>query len=287
MKISVFLTGTLVFLLLAGAVLPGDEVALELFHSPLFLGVVVLFGGALVACMGRNFRRWSAGFFLAHGGVVLILAGAGMGFVWGKKSELEVPVSEDRVIRRFPVGGGGTVDAGFGLAVKSFQVERHPPDYALCRPDPKREGGDKAGGYELAGKVRLKNGVLNLGPLGRVPENELKDPGGKGEWVGECILDNGWVLRRLPAMDRHYRAVLKLTDSNGETQERTLEVNRPLIHCGWRLYLMSYDNERQRHVALFARRDPGRGFVVAGIWALMAGVVLMALRKTGGEHGAC
>ena len=52
-------------------------------------------------------------------------------------------------------------------------------------------------------------------------------------------------------------------------------VNHPLDFHGWRFYLMSHDTQNNEYIVITARRDPGRGCVIAGIWMIIAGVAVL------------
>lgn len=81
-----------------------------------------------------------------------------------------------------------------------------------------------------------------------------------------------------------YRASLKITANNGTTINHELEVNHPVTYSGWKFFLMSYDTQARRYVALSARHDPGRNLVFAGIGMLMIGCTMMCFRKNGGDN---
>jgi cytochrome c biogenesis protein ResB len=92
------------------------------------------------------------------------------------------------------------------------------------------------------------------------------------------VLESGWLLQIIPPADRKQELVLRFAADDGALSERSVEkcvtVNHPAVHGGWRFYLMSYDREAQEYVVLLARRDPGRGIAIAGMFCLMAGVAL-------------
>jgi hypothetical protein len=82
---------------------------------------------------------------------------------------------------------------------------------------------------------------------------------------------SGAVFELLPAIDREYTADLVL-ESPDERERLELRVNSPVAFAGWRLYLMSYDQSAFEYVVLRARRDPGRGLAVGGLYAVLLGV---------------
>jgi len=84
---------------------------------------------------------------------------------------------------------------------------------------------------------------------------------------------------------KHYQASLKITGKDGSTTQHELVVNHPVVHDGWRFFLMSYDKESRRYVVLSARNDPGRNIVFSGIAMLMLGISITCFRKAGGNNG--
>ncbi len=94
--------------------------------------------------------------------------------------------------------------------------------------------------------------------------------------------DPGEHVPRRPGIVTDYRAVLRVRDDDGTTVERTMGVNRPVDHGGWRFYLMDYDRESSEYVVMLARRDPGRRIAAAGMHATMIGIALMCFSKSGG-----
>ena len=90
----------------------------------------------------------------------------------------------------------------------------------------------------------------------------------------------------LPQTVREYRARLRFTGSDGAAVEREAAVNHPAVYRGWRFYLVSGDLDFGRHAVLLARRDPGRNTVAGGMLAVMVGVALTCLLRSGGTHVA-
>lgn len=291
MTVAVYILTALVLLMLAGAIPVGGGAQVVVFRTPVF---VLLLGALSVSCVLCSIRRGlacrrprlalrNAGFHLTHLSVVLILAGAFVGFLAEKRSQFALPVNPQHSVREIPLTGGGTADLGFGVAVKSFEVSRFDPDYALYRPAVTEEGGREEVEYVLERTVRVSSdGALDIGPLGRIEAGGLKNDA--GEWVTQRALEDGWLLQMISPADREQRAVLRITDDGGTEAEKSSVVNHPAVHRGWRFYLVSYDRESRRYVVLLARRDPGRVLVIAGAFALMAGVALICFVRRGASR---
>ena len=294
MHLAVHILSILVLFMLAGVIPAGQGEQGVVFRTPVFvvlLGVLVF---SILSCSRRyRFSRRTVGFFLTHYGVVAILGGAFAGYVLGERGELAVPITAHHTLWELTGGDGTTVPFGFGVSVTAFDVRFYDPDYDLYRivsaADRTGETGEGSDGaeYEYVARFTLsREGRLDLGEFGYVGGTDLRADSGAGDWVEQHVLPNGWVLQKAPGAPRRYAATLKITDADGSTREEELIVNQPVQHRGWRLYLMSYDQEAKRYVVLSVRRDPGRTAVILGIWALMAGVALMCFRKSGGANGA-
>lgn len=289
MHLAVHILAILVLFMLAGVIPAGQGEQGVLYRTPVFVALLGILAFSILSCSRRHrFSRKTVGFFLTHYGVVAILGGAFAGYVLGKKGELAVPITAHHTLWELTGRDGSALPLGFGLSVTDFDVQFYDPDYDLYRIAPSQaqaeEDGDGGGGaqYEYVARFTLsREGRLDLGELGHVDETDLRGDSGTGDWVEQHVLSNGWVLQKASATPKRYAASVKITDTDGSTHEADLVVNQPVQHRGWRLYLMSYDQEAKRYVVLGLRRDPGRTAVILGIWALMAGVALMCLRRAG------
>jgi len=126
MKAVAWLLIVIVLFMLAGVLPVNGESPEVIFRSPVF---VLLLGAlavsSLVCCVRRGMRVRQVGFLLTHGGVVVILAGACIGFAVGERSDFAVPVSDRHQVRELPTRDGGSIDLDFGLTVNSFNVSHY------------------------------------------------------------------------------------------------------------------------------------------------------------------
>ena len=265
--------GAVVLLLLAG-VLPvpggGQEAVLR---SPLLvlLGLALLV--LILVCQVRR-RPRLAGLAL-HGGIALILVGAGLGWWGALQGTVLVPLDgRPRTLQiNLGRGGSGTMDAPQTLAARDFIVVYEPPDYDFFT----HVGAEDV---EHRGTFPIWRDTLDLGAEGRIPGSVLRDAA--GGWRDFHDLGAGRILQRGRAAPRHFRVALQV--ASGDWQD--LQVNHPVTVDGWRYHLMSWEQiaGEATHVQLSARRDPGRRWVTAGIWLAIAGALLGALRVLGPRH---
>jgi hypothetical protein len=276
-----------VLLMLAGAIPVGGETQTVIFRTPLFVLLLGLLCGCLLVrslLQRPSFRGFS--FCLAHLGIAAVLAGAFIGYLGEKKSQLTVPVGEDHVVRQLTLGDGSAVDLGFGISLLSFDVVRYEPTkYNLFRPGTVVQGGQEKTEYALIGAFKIpSSGDMDLGSEGTLPLTALREAE-TGKWKAQYVLGNGNILQVAPPPDKEYKAVLRIDDGGGRTIQEILGSNMPVDHRGWRFYLMSYDTESLRYIMVTARKDPGRCLAIGGMFAAMIGIALMCFAGSGeGRH---
>ncbi|RME25690.1 MAG: hypothetical protein D6806_07470, partial [Deltaproteobacteria bacterium] len=107
----------------------------DVFHSLGFAAVMGMGAGALalVAVRKRRYNVRNTGSVLAHGGLVLMLAGACIGMVWGVKGMIDLHEGQtaDSLVVRTRDGKIARVPLGFELRLDDFTIERYEPDYSL------------------------------------------------------------------------------------------------------------------------------------------------------------
>lgn len=272
---TVLVMALLVLFMLAG-VLPADGgKQAVVFHTPVFIALLGLLALLLAHCSWNGGWGWRrAGFLLTHLGVVAILAGALTGWIAGESHEFILPVRPGRFWNKVPMPGGRTIAFPFALACNSFSVEYYDPSYDVYQPVI-RDG--KTEYRKVSTHMLAATGELVLGKYGRLNRADLYAAESQ-TWHEEHSLTNGWVLRLRPPVPRLYRAELSLRLDGETVLDRVLMVNHPVVLRGWRIYLVSYEPQRMPHVVLKGRRDPGRGAVVAGIWMVMVGTLLLGAR---------
>ncbi|MFH1731993.1 MAG: hypothetical protein ABIF82_10145 [Planctomycetota bacterium] len=276
MRVIIPVMIVIVCFLLAGAVPIAGGAQAVVFRTPAFIGLMAVLAAALVVCsVRRRPALRQIGFWLAHLGAAAILLGGFLGHLRETKAQFRMPVGGEQAVRYLGRDEADRIDLEFGFTVKSLKVERYDPDYALYRPEVSMHDGEERTEYVFVRVVRLPDaGEIDLGPAGNLDVGQLRS---NGEWVVQSGLKNGWLLEQRP-VDKHYEAVLLIyeDEDDDEPDEAMLAVNHPVTHNGWRLYLMDYDDRAgQRGVTLLARRDPGRGIVIAGIWCTLIGVTAM------------
>jgi len=103
----------------------------DVFHSFGFTAVMGCGAGGLALTLCRK-RRWTmryAGAVAAHLGLLLIMAGAVMGNVWGVKGRLNMHTGQQS--SKFVATNGDWLPLGFDLRLDRFDIEFYEPDYRL------------------------------------------------------------------------------------------------------------------------------------------------------------
>lgn len=278
MKTTVYLIISIILFLLAGAIPVGTNNAeLIIFQTPMFMLLLAVLCGLILHCIFKQRFSWSKlGFYFSHVGIVILLGGALLGSLWGQQTQFSIPISETMDFWDVPTLDGDQVDLGFGISVTSFNVDHFEPDYALYKPIIITENGLTKTDYELEKRIRMENGVFDLGESGTIEATTLRL--GDSTWREQHLLSNGKVLVMYPLEERHYLANFRVRDSQEQLSYYNLEVNHPVNYKGWWFYLMSYDPDL-KYVVLSARNDPGRVLVIIGIWITMLGTAALCWGK--------
>ena len=280
MTVGVALLTVILLFLLAGAIPVRDGVQAVVFRTPVFIGLLALLCVSLGACVLRyRFSARQVGFHLVHVGIIVIIAGAAIGFFTGRSAVITLPITGDHTVARVRASDDSFIPLGFRFAVTDFSVEMYEPDYALFRPTDTKDNPD----YTFVRMIRANtDGVFVVSPSNRVGGIELQIR--SNVWMRQYVLDNGLILQKAPAVPRRFDATLKFSDTASAAREVPLRVNHPVTHHGWRFYLMSYQEEPELCVELTVRKDPGRRIVIAGMYALMLGTLMLCFTRTRERH---
>lgn len=264
---------TLLFLLAGALPCPGGDSSL-IFRSPVFIALLGIISTLSLCCCWKNMRN---PFFMAsHIGAVVILSGAFISFIYGKNTQFNMPVMPAMLVDKIPAPGPGNArwDLGFSFSVADFKADYYKPDYSFFIPDKTvKEGFKKHGTFSTE-----KATVLDFGKRGSIPVSTLIDEK-TGKWTDRFDLENGCALMRENAVPKDFEAKIRIVPKNGSEFTCQLKVNRPVSYEGWRLYLVSFGNDRKPYVQLSAKKDIGRGTVIAGIWILMAGSFISCFKR--------
>ncbi|MCF7849652.1 MAG: cytochrome c biogenesis protein ResB [Kiritimatiellales bacterium] len=291
MTTSIYIFIALILFFIAGAFPVGEaEAQIIIFKTPVFILLMATLAVLILQCcwqQRRGFKLRKIGFQLTHLGAVVILVGAFLGFIVGKRTNFAIPLTKHAAADNFQTGDGGTVKFDFKLAASGFKVEFFAKQYNLYKA-PATKDAD----YDYVDKFRIPSSgdVLDLGNYGTVKLEDLRQSmpstvqGIDPDWKQQHLLPDGSILQLVNSAPRHYEAMLHMTDKNSATTDKKLMVNHPVSYGGWRFYLMSYDQQMKRYIVVSARNDPGRNLVIAGLWMMIVGVFVICFVKAEGTR---
>jgi hypothetical protein len=279
-KATIIILFLMVLFLLAGVLPSKGGMQTAVFRTPVFIALAV--GLCVFAFLCATTRRGSWArripFLLSHVGVVILLAGAWGGFLWGIHGDLVLPLTEQHRMECLRTDEGQNMPLGFQVAAKRFQADYYSPYYDVYRPGSQTSFAKDS--YVFVRRVPVE-GVekIDLGEGGQVPIQELKSSG-EESWLLLRYLTNGWMLRQAPRAAKLFEAELVFTDMGSTRTNGVLRVNHPLLHHGWFFYLKSFDEKARRYVIVSVRQDPSRGMVIVGIWMLILGTAWLCWQRS-------
>ena len=278
LRLSVWLLLALAVLFLGCVVLQEltrdetGQITLPVYSSAVVLAALAVLAALTVACCFA--KKWLSlrgiGFLLCHLAVVLFLAAAFVWFVWGAKVTLTLTPT---VTVFTPLTGD---DLPFSASLTDFTVTNRIKlvyDYATPEGvDYKKRGQASLFVTVEDGKATFLSDTLSCGKYGKVPKSELTDENGtlKDQFLYHDLLVTLETEHAAVSVDG-YAAAITYSDGGSDT----LSVNHPVMHDGWKLYLMSYTDDA---VIVEAKHDPALPFAIAGLILCPVGTFLLCLR---------
>ncbi len=281
MKTGIVLMWLIILLLLA-AVLPaaGDRSADALYHSPVMIVLLGLLAGSCLWCCRKRRSGWCwAGFLLSHLGIAIVLAGGMLGFLFGVRTMVRIPVRFEHPIDTVMVAAQRQVPLGFSITARDFKVEFYPPAYVRWYPLPPEQVGPGENPFRPGETLETESvSEWELGDGQTFAVSSLWDAI-RSDWIPQYSLPDGSILAIARKTPSFFGFTLVVSDGE-QLREIPVTVNKPAKYGGWIFYLMSYDAQGRSYVDISARRDPGRTAVIAGIWMIIAGVFMLSFRRT-------
>ncbi len=247
------------------------------FDSAVVTGVLVALLGIFVAvqlvCLFlQPFTLKKIGFFALHIGLVAMLIGFLLYFLVGIKVAEGYAVTEygssDRlfstVMKANHIKGEAyTADLeSFGVGITKATVEYYDPVYDVFGADKER----------LMSDVEPVSGVYDFGEYGQLSQAAtLKE----GQPQAVELSDGIYAAPRVTP--KHYQADVVVYNAETDTNsEEVLTVNHPLRVNGWKVYLMSCE---ENYVQLVFKKDPGEAIVIIGMCLTMIGAVIACFKR--------
>ncbi|MFA7230953.1 MAG: hypothetical protein WC071_06755, partial [Victivallaceae bacterium] len=217
-------------------------------------------------------------FLLVHLGAVALIIGAFISFFCQKKFSLLIPTdginpaeTKKQLIINPDEPQLTLLDqVGFNVYCVKFHIDYFPVDtYQLYQKNQSKNNSSQA---ILLKAAKIKDGFFDFGQYGRIKATELKSSNGFQGWKLFHPLTKDLFLLVAKPTDKHYSCKLKFVAADKKETSAEAKVNHPAVFNNWRLYLTDYDHKKHGYVILTARSDPGRNWVIPGIWMLLAGI---------------
>lgn len=297
-----------------GSTIPPEEITPQndVFHAWYFTLILILLSLNVAAC---TINRLKAGYKLRpsvvlHLGIIIILAGAAVGALWGQKGELKI--SEGETKYSFASRRGEVVPLGFGIALDDFILEKYnnsKTDTLLAKVEgesaslPEGEEGEYSFSVETGKRHDLGKSGYSLEVIEYIPDfvmdtkenqvytrsNEPNNPALKVKIDGPNGTEERWAFAKFPDFGtvkdtnirllyswnpspvKEFKSKLRILEDNKTVVEKTIEVNDPLRYKGYAFYQSSYDSQEMRWSGLQVVNDPGVSVVYAGFAILIIG----------------
>ena len=274
----------------------------DLFYAGWFQGMLALMGVSLLL---TSLRKRTLCFRLIHLGIVVVLVGGLVSDTLGVKGSMKLrvdqPTDEYMTLRRGrPTGVVKRLP--FTVNLKSFKVEYYParPVLVVYRKqrghfqflrsvDPKKVRKLDCGDYEIQvvetdsstvpasnpqpvimGKLRL----LRKGDTGGIDFHLVSN--GRPAITPDERFSIGLRTMRNP---RKYTSTLGFK-GGGSVIEKRVRVNYPVVWEGFTFYLSDYGSEEDPYSGITVKQDPGYPVVLAGLFLMLAGLILAFVRRS-------
>ena len=260
---------------------------MPVYDNPVALAVLSLL--VLLTAICCFSKRWltlkKCGFIVCHMAVVVFFIAAFVWHVCGVRGNMVLYAGGNTQRTIYEVDSNGEIlsynDLPFTVGVSDFEIEYHPYEFIYSVIDGTE--------YIEKGSAKLTSEGFDCGKYGIVPVSEVYNSQGQIktqiQYKNLLLTWNG----EDPGV-KQYRADIYYSD--GETD--AISVNRPTVHNGWKIYLMSYSYETTENgmnwiITLQIKRDPVSFLAATGLILCPIGTFLLCMRprrpKNRGEEG--
>ena len=164
MILGIILLVILTIMMLAG-VLPARGSGQDIiFRTPIFVMLLAILCTFNIYCSIKKILQFFSkiGFILSHIGIVIILVGSFISFLFEQKTNIELHYGENSLAHHIKLENGKIIDLGFKLNLKSFKIEYHDPIFALYKNN------------KIINKFKIaKNNILDLKEAGQFQVTEI------------------------------------------------------------------------------------------------------------------
>ncbi len=276
---------------------------LDMYRSWWFTSLLVILSLNILACTLTRFppRRKSIGTVTVHLSVIVILAGATIGAIFGNKGFMKIYEGESQ--DTFYMRDDKPVKLGFTVHLDDFNIDWYEPPHVVIFAQLhdgsvktfKFKGfGEEMAVKEIDSSIKLLRYVPDFSidtatheviskteePNNPAVEIVFKGPGQESKlWLFERFPGFGQenipvklIYRQAQGRARDYKSALRIIDEGRDILKKTIEVNHPLTYKGYAFYQSSYDPQDSSWSGLQVAKDPGIPVVYTGFALLIAGL---------------
>ena len=238
------------------------------FSAVNIVATIVLFIFGLMCVASIFMRKFSfrrIGFYLMHVGVAVFLLGTLLFKITGEYVTVSVPIDSYTYYSSIIKEDGTEMDLGFEFAVTDFATDYYFPTYNVYKMS---SDGNKLLRENV--EYDATNELYDFKEYGKYAFSK-DDATNIDNFPSYFNLSTDGVVATLNVQPKQYTAYIAF--SGDDTEKKELKVNYPIYKNGFKIYLMSY-NQEHKNVNLLFKKDIGEVLSTSGIIMLIAGAVL-------------
>ncbi|MEW5821327.1 MAG: cytochrome c biogenesis protein ResB, partial [Cyanobacteriota bacterium] len=279
LKSTYFLLTILIIIILAliaGSLFPLEEAIKLIFDSLLFKIISFCLLLSLISCIISSLKHLTTKpiFFIIHAGLIIIISGGIISYLCLNKGIMQLYVGENSC--QALNENNEILELPFEIKLKSFEVEKYPHKQTISLKflDTNfKELNTYTVNEGNKFPIPLSTESLKITKISKEDHsitNVLVNINGFERWVGTnntaYIVDeeNGIYMIFLIEDNNNikgFKSLVEIIKDNKVVNELTLEVNKPLLIDGYKIYQYSYDRENMSWSGLMVKKDPGAGVV--------------------------
>lgn len=280
----------LILAMIAGSFLGLYDSINLIYGSVWFKAIAGALVAALCLCLWKNFSGVKKPFALIHIGLVIVLLGGFTSAFFSCKALLQIDINNSSNIATKE--NNTNLKLPFTVRLNSFEIEKYnkKPDITLHYLDNTFKTIEKhtvsEGNSITIPENTDKLKIAQVSHESDTITNILIDINGFRRWVGTnsttYLVDEQNKIYILFLVDHQktikgYKSNIDIIKRNNKIQTETIEVNKPLVVDGYKLYQYSYDKDNRQWSGILVKKDPGVWVVYAGYLILICGVLLNLL----------
>ena len=287
------LTGILivsVIVLVIGSLCSLEYAISTVYSSFYFKFLILALIVNIIFCLARhiNYLLKNYIFTIIHVSLIIIILGGFVSSLYASKSFIKLGIGE---ITNIAINNSDQfIELPFSIRLKTFKVEKYDEksaiilkfldkNYQIIKEYSVQEGDS----FKIPG-LEDKINISQISKESDLITNVMVNIKGFKRWVGTdstaYIIDEKNETYMLFISDENsknikaFKSQVEVIKDNNIIETSTIEVNKPLIVDGYKLYQYSYDKDNGLWSGIMAKKDPGTKVVFTGYLLLVIGVIL-------------